>query len=129
MVRQGRERDGAKERFWRDVIQRWQRWQQSGQTIRAFCQEHGLSEPSFHAWRRTIAERDQQASRTPPPLDGRPDDLPAFVPLRVASAPIPPTTSALEVVVGPGRVIRVSPGFDAATLRHLLAALEEGPSC
>lgn len=30
---------------------------------------------------------------------------------------------------GPGRVIRVSPGFDAATLRNLLAVIEEASSC
>jgi hypothetical protein len=35
----------------------------------------------------------------------------------------------LELVLGAGRVVRVSPGFDAATLQALLAALEEQPSC
>jgi hypothetical protein len=35
----------------------------------------------------------------------------------------------LELVVGSGRVVRVPPGFDVATLRNLLAVLEERPSC
>jgi len=52
--------------------------------------------------------------------------LPAFVPLRVKPAP---AASVLEVVVGANRVVRVSPGFDAATLRHLLAVLEEASPC
>jgi hypothetical protein len=125
MVRRGRERDVGKERFWRDVIQRHKR---SGLTISAFCLENDFSESSFHAWRRTIAERDLQTKQTPPSVNNR-DELPAFVPLRVAPSPHTSTTSPLEVVVGSNRVIRVSPGFDAATLRHLLAALEEGPSC
>jgi hypothetical protein len=100
----------AKERFWRDMVGR----RRSGQTIRVFCEEHGLSEPSFYAWRRLIAERDAEAS------------APAFVPVHVAS---PVEQSSLEVVVSSGRVVRVAPGFDAATLRRLLVVLEEAPSC
>jgi transposase-like protein len=100
-----------KEQYWRGVIRRCER---SKQTVRAFCGEHGLSEQSFYWWKRTIAERDQRA------------DGPAFVPLRVSSSTAAP---ALEVVAGPGRVIRVPTDFDADTLRRLLAVLEEGPSC
>jgi transposase-like protein len=122
MVRRGRERDIGKERFWRDVIRRHKR---SGQTISEFCLQHDLSESSFHAWRRTIAARDQQTRQTQMSVG----ELPAFVPLRVAPSPHTPTTSPLEVVVGPNRIIRVSPGFDAVTLRRLLATLEEGSSC
>jgi hypothetical protein len=43
-----------------------------------------------------------------------------------------PATSnspALELVLSSGRVIRVPPGFDAGTLRQLLAVLEEKPAC
>jgi transposase-like protein len=100
-----------KERIWRDVIRRCER---SKRTVRAFCGEHGLSEQSFYWWKRTIAERDQR------------EDTPAFVPVRVAPAAAEP---ALEVVAALGRVIRVPSGFDADTLRRLLAVLEEGPSC
>jgi transposase-like protein len=125
MARRGRERDIGKERFWRDVIRRHKR---SGQTITEFCHEHHLCESSFHAWRRTIAERDQQTKHTPMRV-GNSDKLPAFVPLRLSPAPETPKTSPLEVVVGSNRVIRVSPGFDAVTLRRLLTTLEEGSSC
>jgi hypothetical protein len=125
MARQGRERDSGKEQFWRDMVRQWRR---SGWTVREFCSEQGLSEPSFYAWRRTIARRDERAARRGP---GRRQptgtvELPAFVPLRVTPAPV---ASALEVVIGPGRVVRVLPGFDASTLRNLLAVLEEASSC
>jgi hypothetical protein len=33
------------------------------------------------------------------------------------------------VVLGDGRIVRVAPGFDAATLRRLLAVLQEGGAC
>lgn len=34
--------------------------------------------------------------------------------------------SGLELVCGRGRLLRIGPGFDAATLRRLLPLLEEG---
>ena len=66
----GGERDRVKERFWRRVVRQWR---QSGQTVRDFCAAHGLAEPSFYAWRRTLAQRDRQERREPRPVTlGRP---------------------------------------------------------
>jgi hypothetical protein len=133
MARRGG-RDRGKERFWRRVLRRWQR---SGQTVRSYCLEHGLSEPCFYAWRRTIQERNQQAARTSrrgsrqgrqvaaagvSPCHG--DNPPAFVPVTiVAPAPV------LEVVLRDGCIIRVPAGFEAAALRQLLAIMAEVPPC
>jgi hypothetical protein len=115
MARRGER--SSKEQFWRGMVALWQRTRE--QSIRAFCEVHGLSEQSFYAWRRTIAERDQMAARK--------DELPTFVPLRVAPA-ASPVSAGLEVVVG-SEVVRVPADFDAAALRRLLAVLREGPSC
>ena len=62
MARQ-RERS-EKERYWRESCGGGKR---SGQTVRGFCDEQGLSEPSFYGWKRTIAERDQRCGRTSQP--------------------------------------------------------------
>ena len=114
----GRERDRRKERYWRRVLRQWLR---SGQGVRAYCWEHGLSEACFFAWRRTIEERDQGAER---PRPGPRPGLPRFVSVTVTAS-----ASPLEVVLADGRVVRVPAGFDAATLRQLLAVLEEAPPC
>ena len=107
MARQHERRQlSDKDQFWRDMLLLWQA---SGQTIRAFCHAHRLSEPSFYAWRRRISERQQ----------------PAFVPVRVT--PTPTTSIPLELVLASGRVVRVPPGFDADTLRQLLAVLHDLP--
>jgi transposase len=131
MSQRGRERDVNKERFWRGAIRRWQR---SGRTIRGFCREQGLSEVSFHAWRRTIAQRDEQVALATAverePIEREPVERePVFVPLRLP--PTVPTANAvgLELVLGCGRIVRVPPGFDGATLQALLAVLEERPPC
>jgi hypothetical protein len=139
-------RDLSKERRWRRLLGQWRR---SGRTGRDFCAERELSEPSFYAWKREIARRDQERTARPQALTrtkasrdhdraARPQaptrtaasrrpvatGLPAFVPVTVEAA----GAWALEVVVAPGRLLRVRAGFDAAVLRRLLAVLEE-PAC
>jgi hypothetical protein len=107
---QRKPRDPRKERQWRQ----WLRdWRSSGLSVRAFCRLRGLSEPSFYAWRRTL----QQRPAAP------------FVPVRVVADEAPATASPLELVLAGGRLLRVGPGFEAATLRQLLAVLEEVPPC
>ncbi len=106
----GRARDEQKERQWR----RWiALWQTSGLSVAAFCARHDLAPASFYAWRRTLQRRDA------PPA--------AFVPVQLVAEAAP--AGALEVVLADGRVVRVPPGFDAATLRQLLAVLREDPPC
>ena len=48
-----------KERFWRSMVKRQR---QGGATIRAFCREQGISEPSFYAWRKELQRRDAERS-------------------------------------------------------------------
>ena len=124
----GNQRDRSKERFWRRLLRLWRR---SGLTIRDFCREYAVSEPSFCAWRRTIAEHNQQTqhrrtsrrNRKP-----RTDDTPAFLPVQVITPATPLPCVPLEVVLAPERFVRVPSGFDPATLRQLLAVLQES-SC
>ncbi len=121
--------DRAKERVWRRMLRQWRR---SGMSIRAFCSQELLSEPLFYAWRRTLAQRDQarRPCQQPPRRTGRsaedpgPDVPAAFVPLHLL-----PAAATLEVVLGPHRLVRVPTGFDPATLRQLLAVLDETPPC
>ena len=113
----------SKERFWRDLVQQWL---DSGQSVRAFCRIHQVPEGSFYAWRRTLAQRAQQADsglrrQDPSQTAG----VPLFVPVQISAIAVPP----FEVVLERGQVLRVPAGFDAGTLRQLLAVLAEAPSC
>jgi transposase len=114
----GRQRDRQKQQQW----ERWVRsWRASGLSVRAFCGEHGLSEASFYAWRRTLQRR-QQTTVAVVPVHVLDDAPPGALDSGAADS-----GAALEVVL-PGRcVVRVGPGFDAATLRRLLALLEGKP--
>lgn len=47
----------AKEAYWRGHVDAQA---SSGDSIRGYCRRHGLSEPSFHSWRRELDKRDAQ---------------------------------------------------------------------
>ena len=103
----------SKERFWRMQVRRWRT---SGLSVRAFCAEQGLSEPSFYAWRRTLAGR--AATAIP------------FVSVTVTPEVNTATgadgsAGAVELVLGGGRRLCIWPGFDGPTLTRLLTLLEE----
>jgi transposase-like protein len=104
-------RDPKLERRWRDLIARWER---SDLTIRDFCADHEVSEPSFYAWRRELAARDQVTRPATVPV-------PTFVPVRVT----PP--AVVEIVFPTGVVLRVPTGADLAAVAHLVAALGARP--
>src|SRR5262245_43150843 len=105
---QGKPRDTRKEQQWRQWLQQWQK---SGLSVRAFCARHGLSQPSFYAWRREIQQRDATAATSVPVQLVRHEEL--------------PSVNRFEVVLASGRMLRVTPGFDPAALRQLLVVLEE----
>jgi hypothetical protein len=106
----GRARDERKEQQWRRRIEQWR---SSGLSVRAFCARLGLTTASFYSWRRV--------------LERRAADQVVFVPVQVVTDAVPTQISALEVVLADGRMVRVGPGFDAATLQQLLAVLEGRP--
>ena len=81
-------RSELKERFWRKLIGGFEA---AGGSVRSWCESHGVSEPSFYAWRRDLARRDRATaeSRTS-----------RFVPVRVESAaPAVAASSDAEVTL------------------------------
>ena len=107
----GKPRDLHKEQEWRRRLRDWQR---SGLSVSAFCRRHGLAEKHLYRWRRILAERDAEQT--------------TFVPVRLLTENSS-QDSTLEVLLASGRRLRVPRGFDAATLRQLLAVLEEQSPC
>ena len=97
-------RDQTKERDWRRIVREWRC---SGLSVREFCDWQELSEPSFYAWRRELARRDEEvasaasssraksARRGTRKVSSR-AAVPAFVPVRVVAdaAPEAPGSSS-----------------------------------
>jgi hypothetical protein len=110
-------------------------WRQSGLSLPAFCERHGLSrgtmqnwvyKPSLkHAVEEARREAQARAAGTPPVATS-----PAFQPVRVAeAAPAhePRDGTGVEIILPTGRRVVVGAGFDMETLRRVVALLEGRP--
>ena len=94
----------------------WTKWRKlvseqvrSGQSVKAFCREHGLCRPYFFVWKKRLQEG--------PPTK--------FLEVQVTGGV--PSTSAeagVEIRLKNGRSLMVRPGFDAEHVRALLAVVE-----
>jgi transposase len=116
--------DPGKQRYWLDLMCRWQ---QSQLSVRAFCERFGLSEASFYLWRRVLRQRGVLPTRpVPKPATAPAPSRSAFVKLTLDAAPT--ATTGIELVLKDRRLLRIHPGFDPATLRQVLRLLEE-PAC
>jgi hypothetical protein len=91
--------------LWRKLIAQHE---QSGLSVRAFCQQHRTSEYSFYHWRKRLAEQ-----------------LPMKFALVETSRSAPTAVAAMEVILASGERLRIAPGVEAATLRLVLGVLRE----
>ena len=144
-----RGRDTEREAFWRLALSEQRA---SGLSVRAFCRREGLSQASWYAWRRTLAEReagvvdpqpvaadvDHPSAADAPHVEADPKgEGVASSPASMGFAEVTwrddedePTARAprsvawsIEVVLPAGLAMRVGDGFDAATLRRVVEAL------
>jgi hypothetical protein len=110
-------RSAEKEEFWRLVLDEHQR---SGLTARAFCEQQGVSAPSFYAWRRKLLAGD---SRSRQDLT---DDRDRMVPVNIVDTIRSRSNhdgtvaaGSIEIVTPTGFTLRV----DQAMLPQRIAAL------
>ena len=101
-------RSTEKEEFWRLALREHQ---QSGLTIRAFCQREGLSEPAFYAWRKKIENR--QATNVPEPVS----ELGKLLPLEIVDSA---DDQLLEIVTPGGFTLRCGYAVEASRLAALV---------
>ncbi len=120
---------------WTERVKRWKR---SGLSAGEFARREGLKAKQLHWWNWNLST----SAAAPPP------DEPRFLPVRVVSAPSPapapapstptalvmaspssPATTAIEIALPNGRLVRVPPGFDPATLERVLAIAAVAGAC
>lgn len=131
MAGRTRRRDMQKEHFWREVVGRYAG---SGLSVRQYCADQGVSEPSFFAWRRELARRDAVANKPARSLPRRASArapsrrprLPRFAQLQIAPGELA-SGACIEIILPTGIRIRVPRGVCQDTLGHVLGALEPRP--
>jgi hypothetical protein len=124
-------RSAAKEQYWREVIDGWRR---NGGSVRHWCSQRQLSEPSFYSWRRVLAERDAAAASREPvrKRSRRKVSRAAVLPVEIVS-PSRQEPAPLEITLADGIHLLVRAHCQSALLREALAALRpehgESASC
>jgi hypothetical protein len=102
-------------RYWSGLMKAWE---ESGLSQATFCRERGVQIGTFAWWKRQL----RQARGDGTKRRGRPaKEHGRFVEVRLARTCSVP---AYEVVLGRGRSIRVSSGFDPQTLSRLITTVE-----
>jgi hypothetical protein len=137
-MRRRRERDAAKERLWRQLVDRQRKGRLS---VREFCRAEAIAESAFYFWRRELAKRDAEVPTKPAqrqrgtaPRVSRKLRRPEFLPVVLQStcienrAPGLPLRAEIEIQFPDATTLRVANGADANMLRVILAALR-GEAC
>ena len=89
----------------------------SGQTIRAWCEENHVSEKSFYYWQRKFREEACQAlEQTPKP------SLPAFAEVNISQS-VNSDTIAATLLVGE-MTVRIHNGADTETVEAVIRTLK-----
>lgn len=113
------DRDTAKEAFWRRVVDGHV---DSGLTVRAYCGQQRVTEASFYAWRRTLAERDASGnSRSGRKSTTQRKPQPTFVPAIVTDT-LPRQPIIIELAAG--RRLQLPSDIAPARLAEVVHALE-----
>ena len=94
-------------------------FEQSGLRRKEFCAAHGLSMHTLDAWRRRIAQCGNREKIVPVEIV---EDRRAGMGSKPAGGV--ERHGQFRVLLAPGLRIEVDPGFDAAELRRLIAALD-----
>ncbi|MGK3961082.1 IS66 family insertion sequence element accessory protein TnpB [Sorangium sp. So ce118] len=102
--------------------ERVERWERSGLSAEKFARREGYKPKQLYWWRWKLrAEGPAQPSPSPEP--------PRFLPVHVVADASLVAPEPIEIALPNGRVVRVRPGFDPATLERVLALAAEETSC
>ena len=103
--------------FWQMAMEAWQA---SGLSVRQFCKQEGLSEPSFYVWRKRLAASVNDQS------DPSPDCPPSpFIQVSLPEG----SAWGMEFVLSSGHTLRIPAGVDRQTLTAVFSALGEAGLC
>jgi len=122
------ESNGQLRATWRNRLERQRR---SGQTVAQFCQQEGVSTPSYYQWKRKLrgeraprqkratTERKAKLAKRRQAKAAAPTVSPPFVQFPL---PAPPSCPWIEVVLSEGTIVRL-PQQNLAALKTVLGAL------
>ncbi|MDC0678998.1 IS66 family insertion sequence element accessory protein TnpA [Sorangium atrum] len=106
---------------WADRVERWER---SGLSAEKFARREGYKPKQLYWWRWKL-----RADRPSHPSPSSLTEAPRFLPVHVVTDASVAAPEPIEIALPNGRVVRVRPGFDPATLERVLALAAEETPC
>ncbi len=133
------QRDKKLETRWRRLLRRQAT---NGMSVRQFCRVEGVSEASFYAWRRTIAQRDRQQNGAinseNKPLCQRkskpanfPHEInaqPPFVPITLDARMLDDRLTEIVIELRGGRRLQIPESIEPQRLAQIVHAIEAEPT-
>jgi transposase-like protein len=111
------ETNSDQQQFWQMVLETFKT---STLSVRQFCKQEGLTEPTFYAWRKKLAENNESAK-------GQKKDLPSQSFIEVAMPR--EDASFLELILASGNSLRIPHGIESKTLTDVISALSKAGLC
>lgn len=108
--------DTDQRQFWQMVLETFN---SSGLSVRQFCQQEGLSEPSFYSWRKRLSKSQKSGDNKEQPQRD------SFIQVSMPT----PKSGALELVLSSGHTLRIPPDIDRAFLTGVLSAMKQAKLC
>ena len=105
------------QQFWQMVLETFK---SSKLSVRQFCKQEGLTEPTFYSWRKKLAVNNESAN-------GQKEDQPSQSFIEVAMPQ--EKASVLELILSSGNILRIGSGADSKTLTDVISALCEAGLC
>jgi hypothetical protein len=111
----GKKDEGDQQQFWQMALETFK---SSGLSVRQFCKQEGLAEPSFYIWRKKLVGSNCQ-------LDDQCNGPSAFI-----EVAMPQNNSVvIELLLISGNTLRIPHGVDAATLSTVLSVAHAADLC
>lgn len=102
--------------FWQMAVDTWQA---SGLSVRQFCKQEGLSEPTFYKWRNELLNNVAMHSKN------NTNQSSPFIEVSVPdNSPV-----TLELILVSGNTLRIGPSSDCKTLTRVISVLQEAGLC
>ena len=113
----GKQADGDQQQFWQMAFETFK---SSGLSVRQFCKQEGLAEPSFYSWRKRLAKVEEPVADK--------EEVYQFEPFIQVSMPAE-RTGTLEFVLFSGNTLKISHGTDIQTLSDVISVLHREGLC
>jgi hypothetical protein len=113
----GKQADCDQQQFWQMALETFK---SSGLSVRQFCKQEGLAEPSFYSWRKRLAKVDGP--------DADKEEVCPQEPFVRVSIPAE-RTGTLELAFISGNTLKISHGTDIQTLSDVISVLHREGLC